>query len=466
MAREGLLPYVNINSCDGLTAPTAVVANTLDFITFKEGCCCIKMGSGDLSGDDEDGNLKPYFMLLNHMWYNMFNEKSYTMQGAHIADTPWVTFHPLGTVRAVHPSDKHFIKISMDVIFIRENMPVGNSHDGNPNQHTWFAAPTVADTMRVMDWQSPAMLMPSDQTFFDYAEDVGPYNGLYNATLQSWSTLNFKAYIRVGNYYFDGTDWVYVAAGSTPPKCTVTLHSSTSEVDEITKEGNFFIKTNNYYYTISNPWRGNNSIRRNSNPEMRCDMSDVSIHNQPVEGQLEMQILGQVDFINANGGVYNSIPFILINNVHIGYTDAAEMDGKDIHTDTKWVIDNSPTKESMSRSINMATPKVDGFFSNVMVYDGGDEWHNLKQLKSQTGNTNHTPEWWLMFILGQQYCTGQLFVELDTPVLYNTNVRNVDFRVTNLTEASGTFLPVKREFDYVKETMKVKLQRINQMNAD
>ena len=63
--------------------------------------------------------------------------------------------------------------------------------------------------------------------------------------------------------------------------------------------------------------------------------------------------------------------------------------------------------------------------------------------------------------LADQYSGGQFFVEFDTPVAYDDNVYNVCFRVQNLTEADGRFLPVKREFDYTKETMRVKMQRIN-----
>jgi hypothetical protein len=71
------------------------------------------------------------------------------------------------------------------------------------------------------------------------------------------------------------------------------------------------------------------------------------------------------------------------------------------------------------------------------------------------------PEWALARRLGNQYGSGQLYVELETPIHYDDNVHNVCFKVESLTEAAGTFLPVKRTFDYTLERMRVKLMRIN-----
>ena len=114
----------------------------------------------------------------------------------------------------------------------------------------------------------------------------------------------------------------------------------------------------------------------------------------------------------------------------------------------------------------MATPKVDGFFNNVLVFDGGKAWHNLTAVKPQTANTDTTPEWMVATHLANQYSASQLMVELETPVQYDTNVHNVCFKVQGLTETDGVFLPLKRTFDYTLERMRVKLQRVNVAASD
>lgn len=451
MARLGVLPYDNLSSCDGLTEPTAAVADSLDFITFKEGCCCIKMGESEmLGGVDEDRELIPYFIILNHMWGNMYNEKDHTMQTTHLADTPWLKLKPLAAVAAVHPSEAHYLSIKMNVMFIRENMPA---------RHKILALKAVdAQTPPVqVTWETPAILMPSETTLFDFSA-----SGSFNATLGLWYDLYFEAYIRIGDFYYDGTYWQHVAYGDTPPKCQVTMWNDTTKINRWNVNGQAMTETTNYYFTLSTPYRGANIVDRYNNTQLLTGIGGLSVHNQPLDGQLEMQILGQIRFQNSN----NSVPFLLINNIEINYTDDAELMGKNIDNKHTQVMSTSPTKEELQRDVKMASPSVDGFFSNALVYDGGKSWHNLQQVKSQSGAPLlAAPEWWLSYRLAQQYSAGQLFVELETPVLYDDNVHNVNFHVLRLTEADGDFLPVKREFDYTKETMKVKLMRINTAGA-
>lgn len=461
MARDGVLPYDNLSSCDGKTEPDASVADSLDFITFKEGCCCIKMGGGEIGGIDEDSQLKPYFLILNHMWGNMVNETSHTMSSTHIADTPWLTFRPLGAVAGVHPGDKHYLTIGMSVMFIRENMPIGSTVDGNSNQHNWFVSPGVGQSMVPITWASPAILLPCDSTVFAFDDPNGPYHGAYYGGLSSWNSLYFTAYIRVGNLYFNGTNWVAVGSGETPPKCNVTMHNSTTETTEVDKYGYRSLETANYYYTVSNPYRGNNSVDRENSPKMIVSMDGLSIHGQPVQGQLEIQILGQIRFQSTNGASSNSIPFVLVSDVEINYTDDAEIMDTDIKNEEKVAISALPTLEDMQRDLKMATPSVGGFFNNALLFDGGKAWHNVTAVVPQSYSMPTTPERMIARKLADQYSGGQFFVEFDTPVNFDDNIHNVCFSVQNLTEADGRFLPVKREFDYTRETMRVKMQRIN-----
>ena len=463
MASSGELPYDNLASCVGKTEPDAYIADSLDFLTFKEGCCCIKMGGGEFSGVDEDKYLKPYFIIMNHMWGNMVNHTAHTMQTTHLADTPWLKLTPLGKMAGLHTSEKHYLDIKMSVTFIRENFPIGSTADGNPHQHNWFRSPSANQSMQPVTWASPAMIMPCDDTVFDFETDAGPYHGAFSGKLLAWRMLYFQAYVKIGDWYYNGTVWIKVSGGETPPKCDIYMLNDKSDVASIDKLGNKEIVTANYYYTISTPYQSAVIPDKTSNTVMRLNMAGVSGHGNPMSGNLEIQVLGQIRFQNTVSGVGNSVPFILINDIEINYTDDAELMDKDIEMTQKVVMDaDSHTKDTLKRDIKMASPTVDGFFDNVLVFDNGKAWQNLTQVKVQGDlPLMFPPEWALARRLGNQYGSGQLYVELETPIHYDDNVHNVCFRVQGLTETAGTFLPVKRTFDYTLERLRVKLMRIN-----
>ena len=459
MARNGELPYVDLDSCDGVTEPEPSVADTLDFITFKEGCCVIAMGEGQIGGVDEDRMLKKYFLILNHMWGNMLGRPSHTMQTEHLADTNWVTFKPFGTMAGVHPSEKHFLSVKMAVKFIRENFPSAV----NAAHNTYLFLKDEGSGAVGITFATPAMIMPCESSLFDFSSRSAA--NTFNASLSLWYALYFEAYIRIGNFYYNGTNWVLVGNNDTPPKCQVTMWSESNEIDHVTPDGQYVVTTANYYYNISSPYRMSNTVDRYTNStRLLANAGGVSIHNQPLHGQLEMQILGQIRFQQSQyETVQNSVPFLLINDVEFGYTDEAEFVENDDEMKQKIVMDaQSKTKTTLERSLKMASPTVDGFFNNVLVYDNGKAWQNLRQVKMQGSlPLLFPPEWDLARRLSNQYGSGQLYVELETPIHYDDNVHNVCFRIQGLTETAGTFLPVKRTFDYTLERMLVKLMRIN-----
>ena len=457
MARAGILPCEDLDSCTGKTEPDASCTQSLDFITFKEGCCCVRLGQGQIGGIDEDRLLSPYFLLMNHLWYNMYGEELYSPQAVHIGDTPWLKLMPLADNGAVHPSEKHSLKVSFNMMFIRENMPT----IGGKRYYLYLKSEN-GQPCQLIDWTTPPIIMPQNETLADFAA-----NTEFNASLDLWYSLYFKAYIRVGRFYYNGTYWEYVASGATPPTCDVTLWSNTNEIKWVTDAGLYVIGTANYYFTTSNPYRGTNLVDRYTNDtKMLANLEALSVHGQPLHGDLEMQILGQINYVSSPGG-HNSIPFVLLNDIDINYTDEAELVGTEIDNKAEMTMDAvSHTKETYEKALAMATPKVDGFFNNVLVFDGGKAWHNLTAVKPQTANTDTTPEWMVATHLANQYSAEQLTVELETPVQYDTNVHNVCFKVQGLTETDGVFLPLKRTFDYTLERMRVKLQRVNVAASD
>lgn len=458
MARAGELPYNDLASCDGKTEPDASVADTLDFITFKEGCCVVAIGQGEIGGVDEDRMLKNYFMILNHMWGNMFGQSTHTMQTEHLADTTWIAFKPFGNMAGVHPGNKHYLSIKMAVKFIRENFPSVLPF-GSHNKYLFLKGPTGGNAIAI-NWSTPAMIMPAETSLFDFSSD-----GQFNASLVLWYSLYFEAYIRIGDFYYNGSSWVHVGASDTPPKCQVTMWNDSTEIESVTPDGLYLVQTANYYYNISSPYRMSTTVDRYTNStKLLANVGGVSVHNMPLDGQMEMQILGQIRFQHSQfENVSNSVPFILINEVEFGYTDDAEFIGSDIEMTQKVVMDaGSHTKETMERSIKMASPMVDGFFNNSLLFDNGKSWVNVMQVKYQ-GELPllFQPEWEIARRLSNQYATGQLYVELETPIHYDDNVHNVCFRVQGLTETGGTFLPVKRVFDFTLERLRAKMMRIN-----
>ena len=463
MARNGELPYDDLDSCTGKSEPEPSIADSLDFITFKEGACIVKIGGGEIGGIDEDSQLKMYYLILNHMWGNRVNTTTHTMANAHIADTTWITFKPFADMAPLHPADAHFLKISMSVMFIRENMPLGTgTSGGDPKNFNWMPSPGVGQGMGQITWASPAILLPSTTTVFDFESISGPYHGNFYGGITFWNTLYFQAYIHIGNLYFNGSSWVYVNTGDTPPKCNVTMFNETTETTEVDKYGYRTLHTGNYYYTISNPCMGNTSVERYGRPVMLASMFGVSIHGQPADGRLEMQILGQIRFQSTVNGAANSIPFLLVNDVDISYTDEAEFVGQDLENKIELTIDAySTSKESLERDLKMASPTAAGFFSNALVFDNGKQWRNVTQVYLQNEITPTTIEHLKANSLMLQYGKGQLYVEFETPCPYDANLHNVCFGIQSLTEADGYFLPVKREFDYTRETLRVKAMRRN-----
>lgn len=457
MARDGILPYDNLLSCTGIGQPTGEVADSLDFITFKEGATCIKIGSGEIGGIDEDKHLVPYFIILNHMWSNMWNHDPYTMTSSHIADTPFLTFTPFADASPEHPSERHYLTLSMRVKFIRENMSIGSRTDGSPLKWLWAPSPGVGHTMRAINWQSPAILLPCEDSEYPDFEDT---SSIYTGHVNLWNQVGFTARIRVGDHYWNGNAWV-----TNPTTCTISLRNATSEITEVDKYGYRTIETRNYYYTFGSPYAGNTSVDRSTDPKMLVDCYGVSQPAAPLQGQLKLEILGQIRFQNSISGsqnVYNSVPFVLIDNVDIGWTDAAEISNEDIANIRTVGMDvYSETKEDMERELEMASPTVDGFFDNTLLFDGGKAIHNVTKVVAQDDSTYRQPEELLALTLGLQYADGQCFVELSTPISYDDNLHNVGFTVRGLTEVDGTFLPLKRTFDYRMERMRVKLQRVN-----
>lgn len=463
MARSGELPCVDLTSCDGKTEPDTDVADTLDFITFKEGCCSVKIGHGETDGIDEDSQLTNYFLIMNHNWGNMYddnNPKIHTMETLHLADTVWLTLWPLGNAEPLHPVESHYLQAKIQVMFIRENVPSVIDENYGRITFLYLKAPNAQTPNQAVDWATPAMIMPCNTSYHDFASE-----GYLNASLGLWYDLYFKAYIHIGDFYYNGTTWVHVASGDTPPKCDVTLWNDTNEITSVTNIGQRVVATKNYYYTISNPYRGSNIVDRYTNQtKLLSEIGGISAHNNPMHGKLEIQVLGQIRLQHGNlDKPSNSIPFVLLSNIDINYTDDAELMGKDIELKLKSVMDaNSHTKQTLERSLKMASPTVDGFFNNVLVYDNGKAWQNLRQVKTQGPlPLLFPPEWDLARRLGNQYGSGQLYVELETPIHYDDNVHNVCFRIQGLTETAGIFLPVKRTFDYTLERLRVKLMRIN-----
>lgn len=455
MAEDGLLPYDNIHSCDGLTHPTAEVANSLDFITFKEGACPIEIGSSQYYGLDEDQHMTPYFLIMNHVWENRWNALPYSMGSRHLYDTKWLAFMPFGKVAALHPADGHYLRISMEVTFIRENFGPRTHPDG-PKQWLWEPAPGIGHSMRAVNWNNTTILLPCiSSAYGDFEDPNSPYTG----TMQGGVSLTIRAIIKCGDWYNDGRVWMYQPQNI--PTCPLLLKCDSTEV-ETDKYGGRTEKIKNYYFEAATPWHGSTLVDITDKTSAFYGMSGLSALENPLDGELEIQILGQINFQNANaGGVKNSVPFLLISDVDISYSDDSELSETDLLNKSTVYIDYySETKEEMKRKLEMASPAGDGFFQNTLLCNVGKVYRNLVNATAQGSNTRRTPEQMLALKLASQYAGSQCFVEFSTPVHYDDNIHNVDFLVQGLTEVDGTFLPLRRTFDYRLERMRVKMMRV------
>ena len=114
-------------------------------------------------------------------------------------------------------------------------------------------------------------------------------------------------------------------------------------------------------------------------------------------------------------------------------------------------------------SLKLASPKVPGVFNNSLIYDNGDNMVYLRNIHEQGGTEDFTPEHYIANAMAQVYNRPATWVEFSRQFAAADygDVANLEFRVSGLTEAAGTFVPVERKFDFTRSLVRWKLQQLS-----
>ena len=452
VGQSGYFPCTD--SALALVKPDGNCTDSLDFITTKNGMITVRMGEYEEDNAEKVTFMKDYFMILNNKWGRKFWDSDNTVNDP-VSATPSLigTFYPFGTDGSLIPYTRAWLKIDFDAYFLNEN--IGSLEF------------TYQDTLYNNLYGSRQLIMPMLTTYHDYSDPSEPTNGVLEQTGNNY-VRSFYPYITcrlaIGNFWWDTDHWTYDENEANAPFFNMPLVPDDVESYWlVSHSGEHHRNILNYYYTACHPFFSANSGK------FLLPLDALSIHGQPLQGRVRLEIYGRLDSLNARNwqGLgtphYNNILFIVLDNIEISVTDEAELGNQDIRLKAESITDpNSDTKEMMEVNFGLATPQVQGMFTNTLLFDNGKEWAYLQRVYMQGGLDGFVPEKRIAGEMADVYSRPKAVVEFSRPMdaIDTDNIYNVDFRVRQLTEINGVFMPIQRTFSWTKSRVRWKLQRI------
>ena len=451
----GLGYFPLTDSALGHTTPQGDDTDSMDFALSKVGMITARIGTYETLRQKISANLKNYFVILNNNWGRLYWDNDSVVSVQYDSDSVIASLTPFADDGSTRPSCTSYLSIDFAAMFLNENigpdivMIKSNSADNNLRGEL-------------------ESVFPMKESIYNWDQgDTGQYTG--NLTATSNNIVNneyqpvIKARLSIGHFYWDGTMWQYHQGPQQPPYFNLRL-TPTGATDKywMVSTGYMHGHVKNYYYEECRPRVGA------SDNVFRVPLSGLSIHGQPLEGQVRLELFGPVPFVNgrkptgSNTTHWNNILFVLISDIKIEFTDEAYYSEKDIRTVAKVELDpTSTTKKVKEVELNLSTPSVDGVFNNCLLYDDGKSWVNLQHVH-RAGGAETTPEAIKAEEMAAVYCGDQVTVEFSREFdgVNTDNIYNVGFTVSGLTEVSGTFMPLTRKFNWTKGTVRWKLQKV------
>lgn len=453
---QGYFPLTD--SALGRNRPDGNDTDSLDFALSKIGMITARIGTYETPRQKISADLKDYFVILNNAWGRLYWDDDSVVSDTIGNPSTIAEFMPFAGDRSIRPSNDSYLSIDMSALFINENI---GDDICTTNQ-------AVTPNTMVDDFEGLIQaVFPITESYHQWnnGDVAAVYTGSLVGNSHNHVTSNYPfiyARLSIGGWFWDGSAWVHVESGNAGPWFQLPL-IPTGETTKYWMVGTGYMhgEVNNYYYTECRPRVGA------SDNIFRIPLSGLSSHSQPLEGRVMLEIGGRVPFFNAYKPTvgdmrYNNILFVLLSEIEVKYTDAAEIAEKDIETFGKFEVDPySTTKKTKEVELQMSTPSVDGIFSNCMLYDGGKAWHNLQHVH-RAGGADTTPEAIKAEEMAAVYCGDQVTVEFSREFdgVNTDNIYNVGFTVSNLTEVAGTFMPLTRKFNWTKGTVRWKLQKV------
>lgn len=440
----------------GYQRPRGDIIDSMDFALLHWGMIPAKIGSYETPRQKVSPDLRNFFVILNNKWGRKYWDDDDTVTVDEPSPALIGTFTPFADDVSIRPSNTSYLTIDMAAMFLNEN--IGDD------------CRIVENGALVDDLQGKMQaVFPILQSFHDWAAgEDGQYTGNLTASTHNYIVdMRFQpviiAKLSIGNHYWDGSQWVYEEnAANAPTFYLKFVPSGATDKYWMVATGYMHGNINNYYYEECRLKVGS------SDNLFRVPLDGLSIHGQPLQGKVKLEIYGRVPFVN--GYVYtlgskthfNNILFVLLSDIRFEFTDDALLSEKNIDTVSEVVIDpDSTTKDIKDVDLKLSTPSVDGVFNNCLLYDNGKSWVNLQII--QNGGSDHTPEEVKAREMALVLCDKQVFVEFSRPFVATTtdNIYNVGFTVSGLTEASGHFMPLTRKFNWTKGWVRWKMQKVD-----
>lgn len=457
----------------GRNKPNGEDTDSIEFIMEKKGMIPIRLGHFDVKDlPTIPAKLTDYLMLLNNIWGRKywFEDQAVTQTSA--LEFKVASIYPFGLDASILPADKAFLAIDFSAMILNENIGAGDDimETTDPSMSNF--------TIYTNLFGCNGSVFPMTKSYHDYSDDDEHTTGkLVDAPSHNQHVVHFVPFLnvrlRIGNYfyYYDWDDesnrrWTYYSNPDDAPIFKLPLIGS-AQRRWMNQYGYGNIVIDNYYYSDLHP------SSRNIEPCFYVPLDNVSKYGNPLNGRVCLEIFWPTPSLNywtdtwaiPNTNHYNNILSILIKDIDIRFTDEAEIAGDNIDNIAKTESDPAnDTKVLKEVSLEMATPQTDGVFNNCLLYTDADKlYKNLKEVYKQTETTPMTFEKSLADMMSAVYSRPQVWVEFQRKFRAANygNIANMEFRVSGLTEASGTFVPVERTFDFTKGWVRWKLQKLS-----
>lgn len=437
--------------------PDGDCTDSLDFITTKIGLITVRLGEFFENYAEAITYMKDYFIILNNKWGRKYWDSDDAVNDQVDSPRKFGTLFPFGTDESLMIDTNAYLKIDMTAFFLNENVgDIGFAYN---------------DTYNGNLYGSTQLVFPRLRSDYDYSDPSKSLNAVLKSTSQNHVDSYFPyiwARLCIGDYWWNGTTWVYQQDPSQGPTFKLPLIPEDTERYWLTQNPVRPHKNVlNYYYTACHPKIGA------ADGNFLVPLAGLSERTRPLEGRVKLEILGRIDSFNyrQTEGVgvakYNNILFVMLNDVNISVTDKADLVNMDVRLKETTESDpTSDTKELLEVSFNMASPQYDGIFTNALFYVYGKTWKYLTKVHKEGTNNELTFEKYAADQMSSVYSMPKSMIEFSRPMsaLGGENIFNSDFVVHQLTEIQGKFMPVQRTFYWTKGRVRWKMQRISPYN--
>ena len=434
----------------GHLRPQPTDVDSMDFALSKWGMIVAKIGSYETPRQKISANLNNYFVILNNKWGREYWNSDNIVSAVDYTAAVIGTLYPFAGDKSIRPNNESFLSIDFSALFLNENI----GSDVRIIENNALQSDLKGKIQSVF---------PIFDSFHDWSDTNDDFNG--SLVESSHNAVNSYypyviARLSIGNYYWDGSAWVYKTGSVNLPTFNLPLIPTGSPKWYNVSTGYMHGEVDNYYYVECRPRVGT------SDNVFRIPLTGLSTSLQPLSGQVKLEIFGRVPFFNGYDPTigdtrFNNILMVLISDIEIKFTDEAYyIDGKDIDTVGKTIVDaNSTTKKLKEVDINMSSPTIEGVFDNCLVYDDGAKWVNLQKLIH--GGKENTAEEILSKEMAAVMCDQQAFIEFSRNFdLSSGDIYNVGLTVNGLTEMAGYFAPLTRKFNWTKGFLRWKMQKV------